>query len=144
MQNESQNNSSKLTFIVDTKISRDRLSKKVSLKSCLNERIAIEMRRTEHTLFKWQKLSIVRDRMLQGDRQAVNEWLDTAGDMVDDFRNVRAFYPSEKSTKFKGIISVAKRRMQKMEINHKLKVMANRLQESLGMFLGLIILVNNF
>ncbi|KAG5518178.1 hypothetical protein PMAC_003364 [Pneumocystis sp. 'macacae'] len=130
VQNESQN-SSKLIFIVDTKISRDKLSKKVSLKSCLNERIAIEMRRTEHTLFKWQKLSIVRDKMLQGDRQAVNEWLDTAGDMVDDFRNVRAFYPSEKSTKFKGIISVAKRRMQKMEINHKLKVMADRLQESL-------------
>ncbi|EMR08474.1 hypothetical protein PNEG_03302 [Pneumocystis murina B123] len=131
VQEESQNITPRSTFIIDTKIPKDRISKKISLKPSLNERIAIEMRRTEHILFKWQKLNIVRDKMLQGDPHAVNEWLDTAGDMVDEFRNVRGFYPSEKSTKFKGVISVAKRRMQKMEINQKLKVMANRLQESL-------------
>lgn len=131
VQDQFQNKVLRSTFIVDTRISKDKISKKVSLRPSLNERIVIEIRRTEHILFKWQKLNIVRDKMLQGDRYAVNEWLDTAGDMVDEFRNVRGFYPSEKSTKFKGIISVAKRRMQKMEINQKLKVMANRLQESL-------------
>ncbi|KAI5804589.1 hypothetical protein EDC01DRAFT_643999 [Geopyxis carbonaria] len=88
-------------------------------------------RRTEQTAVKFRKLEYLKEAMLAGEKTAVKEWLDTAGDLVDDFRNTRALYPAERGVAFKGFISTALRRARGAGEKEQIEKMQSRLQESL-------------
>ena len=88
-------------------------------------------RKTEQTLVKYCKLDYLRAAMEAGDPDAVKDWLDTAGDLVDDFRNTRALFPSERSKAFKGFVSTAQRRAWAKGDKDRLERMQHRPEESL-------------
>ncbi|KAF8477123.1 hypothetical protein BDZ91DRAFT_787718 [Kalaharituber pfeilii] len=96
------------------------------------ERAEMRARKTEQTITKYRKLEYLRPRMELGEMDAIREWLDTAGDLVDDFRNTRAFYPSERSQKFKGFATTARRRAAKRGTDANMERMQHRLQEALS------------
>ncbi|KAI5808754.1 hypothetical protein DFH27DRAFT_589841 [Peziza echinospora] len=96
------------------------------------ERAERRARKTEQTIAKYRKLDYLRPRMEAGDPDAVRDWLDTAGDLVDDFRNTRAFYPCERSQEFKGFATTARRRAAKRGTDANMERMQHRLQEALS------------
>lgn len=95
------------------------------------QRAEMRARKTEQTITKYRKLEYLRPRMEMGDADAVRDWLDTAGDLVDEFRNTRAFYPSERSMKFKGFATTAQRRAAKRGTDAIMERMQHRLQEAM-------------
>lgn len=95
------------------------------------QRAEMKARKTEQTITKYRKLDYLSFRMETGDAEAVRDWLDTAGDLVDEFRNTRAFYPSERSMKFKGFATIARRRAAKRGTDAIMERMQHRLQEAM-------------
>lgn len=95
------------------------------------EKAEMRAKRTEQTIAKYRKLEYLRPRMEKGETDAIKEWLDTAGDLVDGFRNTRAFYPSERSQKFKGFATTARRRAAKRGTDANMERMQHRLQEAM-------------
>ena len=95
------------------------------------QRAEIQARKVEQTATSYRKLEYLRPRMEIGDLDAVRDWLDTAGDLVDEFRNTRAFYPSERSMKFKGFATTARRRAAKRGTDAIMERMQHRLQEAM-------------
>ncbi|RPB21692.1 TPR-like protein [Terfezia boudieri ATCC MYA-4762] len=96
------------------------------------QRAEMKARKTEQTITKYRKLEYLRPRMEMGDADAVRDWLDTAGDLVDQFRNTKAFYPSERSMKFKGFATLAHRRAAKRGTDAIMQRMQHRLQEAMS------------
>ena len=97
----------------------------------MEEWAEVNARKTEQTLVKYRKLDYLRAAMEAGDPDAVKDWLDTAGDLVGDFRNTRALFPSERSKAFKGFVSTAQRRAWAKGDKDRLERMQHRLEESL-------------
>lgn len=95
------------------------------------EKQVINERRTQQTTAKFNKLSLLLPAQLAGDKKAINEFLDTAAELVDDFRNTKALYPDERGKPFTGYIPTAGRRAAAEAQEIQLKRMAHRLQESL-------------
>jgi general transcription factor 3C polypeptide 3 (transcription factor C subunit 4) len=96
------------------------------------QRLEMNARKTEQTTVKYRKLEYLRAGMEAGEPQAVKEWLDTAGELVDDFRNTRALFPSEKGILFKGFMTTARRRELNRNIKERLEMMQHRLEGSLN------------
>jgi general transcription factor 3C polypeptide 3 (transcription factor C subunit 4) len=88
-------------------------------------------KRTEQALVKWQKLEYLKAAMEAGEPEAVKQWIDTAGELVDDFRNTKALYPLERGKAFLGFVQLAGRRAYARSEKEKLERMKARLQESL-------------
>lgn len=97
------------------------------------EREEMDARKTQQTEIRYRKLEFLRPSMEKGDPEAVREWLDAAGDLVDDFRNTRALYPHERSAQFKGFMTTAQRRAVALGEARQIEKMQNRLKESLSM-----------
>ncbi|KAA8909852.1 hypothetical protein FN846DRAFT_888742 [Sphaerosporella brunnea] len=97
------------------------------------QRLEINARKTEQTAVKYRKLEYLRAGMEAGEPQAVKDWLDTAGELVDDFRNTKALFPSEKGTSFKGFMSTARRRELKRSIRERLEMMQHRLEGAVNL-----------
>ncbi|KAL7270567.1 transcription factor TFIIIC subunit tfc4 [Rhizina undulata] len=95
------------------------------------EKAEMEAKKTEQTAVKYRKLEYLKDAMKAGEPTAVKDWLDTAGELVDDFRNTKAFYPNERNMVFKGFMTTAQRRLQAQGENSRIEKMQHRLQESL-------------
>lgn len=88
-----------------------------------------EARKTDETKNKFMALHLTHDAMLAGDDHATEQWMAAAADLVDDFRNIRPFYPSEKKNIFRGL---APRKGQKvLSVTEQLEGMATRLEESI-------------
>jgi general transcription factor 3C polypeptide 3 (transcription factor C subunit 4) len=100
------------------------------------EREEMDARKTQQTEIRYRKLEFLRSNMEKGDPEAVREWLDAAGDLVDDFRNTRALYPHERSVRFKGFMTTAQRRAVALGEARRIEKMQNRLKESLSMSLS--------
>lgn len=98
------------------------------------ERAEMDAKKTEQTTVKYKKLEFLKQSVEEGDQQAIKEWLDTAGDLVDDFRNTRALYPQDRNLKFKGFMTTAQRRAVAQGQVKQIEKMQSRLQESLSMF----------
>jgi general transcription factor 3C polypeptide 3 (transcription factor C subunit 4) len=96
------------------------------------QRLEMNARKTEQTTVKYRKLEYLRAGMEAGEPQAVKEWLDTAGELVDDFRNTRALFPTEKGSFFKGFMTTARRRELNRNIKERLEMMQHRLEGSLN------------
>lgn len=96
------------------------------------ERAEMNARKTEQTAIKYTKLEYLRTKMEEGDPETIKDWLDTAGELVDDFRNTKALFPSEKGRTFKGFISTAQRREKAKGDTEQLERMQHRLEESLS------------
>lgn len=97
------------------------------------ERAEMDAKKTEQTTVKFKKLEMLGPAVEKGDPAAVKEWLDTAGDLVDDFRNTRALYPQDRNLKFKGFMTTAQRRAIAQGQVKQIEKMQSRLQESLSM-----------
>jgi len=95
------------------------------------QRAEMNYRKTEQTSVKYRKLKYLRAGMEAGDPVAVKDWLDTAGELVDDFRNTKALFPSERGKAFKGFVSTAQRRAKAKGDKERLERMQHRLEESL-------------
>ncbi|TGZ83358.1 TPR-like protein [Ascodesmis nigricans] len=98
----------------------------------VQEAFELNERRTEQTSAKYKKLEMIWPEVQKGKKEAVKEWLDVAGDLVDDFRNTRALYPSERGKPFMGFISTAARRAKAVGEQVRIQKMQIRLQETLG------------
>ena len=97
------------------------------------EKMEMNAKRTEQTEIRYRKLEYLRLSMETGDPEAVKEWLDTAGDLVDDFRNTRALYPHERKNRFKGFMTTAQRRALALGETRRIEKMQDRLKQSLSM-----------
>ncbi|PUU76293.1 hypothetical protein B9Z19DRAFT_1194856 [Tuber borchii] len=95
------------------------------------EKMEMNAKRTEQTEIRYRKLEYLRPSMEAGDPEAVKEWLDTAGDLVDDFRNTRALYPHERKNRFKGFMTTAQRRALALGETRRIEKMQDRLKQSL-------------
>lgn len=113
---------------------RERARKKKPGMLSETERAEMDAKKTEQTTVKYRKLEMLGPAVEQGDQAAVKEWLDTAGDLVDDFRNTRALYPQDRNLKFKGFMTTAQRRAVAQGQVKQIEKMQSRLQESLSMF----------
>lgn len=95
------------------------------------QRAEMNARKTEQTEVKFRKLEYLRTAMEAGEPEAVKDWLDTAGDLVDDFRNTKALFPSDRGKPYQGFISTAQRRAKAKGDRERLERMQMRLEESL-------------
>lgn len=57
---------------------------------------------TESFRSKYQKAQELREAMVSGDKEAEEEWMAAAQDLVDDFRSFKEFYPWDKYLNFMG------------------------------------------
>lgn len=112
---------------------RERAKKKKPGMLSEAERAEMDAKKTEQTTVKYRKLEMLGPAVEEGDQAAVKEWLDTAGDLVDDFRNTRALYPQDRNLKFKGFMTTAQRRAVAQGQVKQIEKMQSRLQESLSM-----------
>lgn len=64
---------------------------------------------------KYQKVQELRARIANGDLDAEEEWMAAAGDLVDDFRSFKEFYPWDKYLTFMGYGSFFKENVRKNE-----------------------------
>lgn len=64
---------------------------------------------------KYQKVQELRARIAGGDLDAEEEWMAAAGDLVDDFRSFKEFYPWDKYLSFMGYGSFFKENVRKNE-----------------------------
>lgn len=121
-----------LAFFPNQPIS-ERVRRKRTGTLSVAEKMEMNAKRTEQTEIRHRKLECLRPSMEAGDPDAVKEWLDTAGDLVDDFRNTRALYPHERKNKFKGFMTTAQRRALALGETRRIEKMQDRLKQSLSM-----------
>lgn len=107
------------------------------------ERAEMDAKKTEQTTVKFKKLEFLRPAAEAEDQLAIKDWLDTAGDLVDDFRNTRALYPQDRNLKFKGFMTTAQRRAMAQGQAKRIEKMQSRLQETLSMHNTLYISTTN-
>lgn len=111
----------------------ERPRRHVHQKLSAKEAFELNERRTEQTTAKYRKLEMLWPAVQEGEKDAIKEWLDVAGELVDDFRNTRALYPSERGKPFLGFVSTAERRARAVSERVRIEKMQARLQETLGM-----------
>ncbi|EPS38679.1 hypothetical protein H072_7551 [Dactylellina haptotyla CBS 200.50] len=96
------------------------------------ERYQAEKQRTEGCLQNYQKLELLRPKVEQQDTEAIIQWLDTAGEMFDDFRSSRALYPSERRFEYAGFLGYTTvRRTGKRNLENQMNLMKRRLESNL-------------
>ncbi|EWC46801.1 hypothetical protein DRE_04046 [Drechslerella stenobrocha 248] len=97
-----------------------------------NERYQAEKQRTELCLQNYQKLELLRPKVEHQDTDAILQWLDTAGEMFDDFRSSRALYPSERRFEYAGFLGYTTvRRKGKRNLENQMNLMKRRLESNL-------------
>lgn len=70
---------------------------------------------TETFRIKYQNVQELRARIAGGDLNVEDEWMAAAGDLVDDFRSFKEFYPWDKYLSFMGYGSFFKENAKKNE-----------------------------
>lgn len=113
-----------------SKKKRSRTTKKAGTSRKIEDLIEHERRKTEETLTRFKSLELSRDAMLVGEVDATNQYMAISSDLIDEFRGIRHFYPSEKRTTFEGVIR-GRRREADVPLTVRLAGMANRLKESI-------------
>ncbi len=74
------------------------------------------------------------DRMQSGDEEALNEWMETASLVIEDFRRAKVFYPVEKYLRFMGYTRANRQKgfRSQNEVVADMTAMGDRLQAALG------------
>jgi general transcription factor 3C polypeptide 3 (transcription factor C subunit 4) len=94
--------------------------------------VAYEARKTEDTQTKFKSLELSSPDMLEGDPAATTLWMSAASDLIDDFRNIRYFYPSEKRHIFQGLVRPKKQKNAGTAADEdQLQGIADRLEDSI-------------
>ncbi|KAF3902623.1 hypothetical protein ABW21_db0209349 [Orbilia brochopaga] len=98
-----------------------------------SERYQAEKQRTELCLQNYQRLELLRSKVEQQDTDAILQWLDTAGEMFDDFRSSRALYPSERRFEYAGFLgyTAARRSGKRINLESQMNLMKRRLESNL-------------
>ncbi|OLL23932.1 Transcription factor tau subunit sfc4 [Neolecta irregularis DAH-3] len=118
--------------LIESQVPGTTRSRKPGCRSTLEERLAAEKERCEQIIFRNRKLEMLEKDLDKGQSFVIKEWMETAAELIDDFRHVSAFYPSERSTKFTGLRSLTNR-SKKVDLDKSLKGMATRLQTSIDL-----------
>lgn len=94
--------------------------------------VEFEGRKTQETKTRFKVLELSQDGMLRQEVQATGQWMSAASDLVDEFRNIRHFYPADKKNTYQGIIR-SRSRFQNANSTSKeqLQGMADRLEDSI-------------
>ncbi|KAJ9154733.1 Transcription factor tau subunit sfc4 [Pleurostoma richardsiae] len=82
-----------------------------------------------------EKYSLVRElrsRVASGDKNAMQQWMAAAKDLVDDFRSFREFYPWDKYLQFLGYGSFFQENARQPHAKSDMAAMAERLQQNLA------------
>ncbi|KPV77040.1 uncharacterized protein RHOBADRAFT_52003 [Rhodotorula graminis WP1] len=81
----------------------------------------------------FSRLQELDEGVLEGDDEALNQWLELATGLVDSFRSTTQLFPSDFKRKFTGMFRYRRRgkRSQQVEVEEEADHMANRLQRSL-------------
>lgn len=85
--------------------------------------------RTQHIQQLWTTLQQLQKPMRDGSEEAREDWLDTADEMLRDFRSNRVFYPWERHQKFEGYDKDARQaqfRKKKVKISDSLSKLSNQ------------------
>ncbi|GAO48244.1 TPR-like protein [Saitoella complicata NRRL Y-17804] len=90
-------------------------------------KIQNEEARIAATIERGKKLDLIREQMEAHDPVAVEEWVNTATELCEEFASVKSFYPGERWQKFKGLRFM---QTKKKGMNERLEMLAHRLQES--------------
>lgn len=83
----------------------------------------LDRARTKHVQQLYTTLQTLQQPAREGNQEALEDWLDTADEMLRDFRSNRVFYPYERHQKFEGY-DRASRAKQFRKKNVKLKDLA--------------------
>lgn len=94
--------------------------------------VEFENRKTAETRTQFKALELSNLGMLASEPEATEQWMSAASDLVDDFKNIRHFYPSDKKNTFQGIIKPSRgSRASDEPISERLQGIADRLEDSL-------------
>jgi general transcription factor 3C polypeptide 3 (transcription factor C subunit 4) len=88
-----------------------------------------ENARTEQLQTQYYTMRMAHEKMLDGEPQATEDWMDAARDLTDDFRSFKAFYPWDKYVKFLGY-TTGSRAQAETTLDSDITAMAERLSRS--------------
>ena len=93
----------------------------------------------------FSRLLELDEGVLEGDDEALNQWLELATGLVDSFRSTTQLFPSDFKRKFTGMFRYRRRgkKNQQVEVEEEADHMANRLQRSLSASLFLPLSVHS-
>lgn len=93
---------------------------------------AFEKRKTEETKTRFKALELSHSGMLGGEFDSIQQWMGAASDLVDEFRNIRHFYPSDRKHIFRGIIRPSTQSQSgRNPLSDQLQGIADRLEDSI-------------
>ncbi|KAH8815777.1 hypothetical protein F5884DRAFT_852241 [Xylogone sp. PMI_703] len=95
------------------------------------DRLKDEAARAEQLHTQYLIMQSERGRMRDGNEEAMQAWMDAAGDLVDDFRSCKTFYPWDKYVHFLGYSRDSKLQAQ-TPLDSDISAMADRLSQNLG------------
>lgn len=122
-----------MSFLPNQPVPKKNL-KRYNAAPTIEQKIEMEAKKTEQVAIKFRQLEYLTEGMKAGEPVAVKSWLDTAGELVDEFRNTKALYPSERSSMYRGFVPTARKRAAAQGADVQLEKMQHRLEESLGMY----------
>lgn len=83
------------------------------------EREEIEQRATRMVLDKFNRMKRLQEAIDQGHKAAASAWMNIASQLIDMFTSVKAFFPKNRKSTFRGIVMYL-RRKQDLDINNRL------------------------
>lgn len=83
------------------------------------EKEEIEQRATRMVLDKFNRMQRLQVAIDQGHKAAASAWMNIASQLIDMFTSVKAFFPKNRKSTFRGIVMYL-RRKQDMDINNRL------------------------
>ncbi|RFU27016.1 hypothetical protein B7463_g9320, partial [Scytalidium lignicola] len=95
------------------------------------DRLKDEAARSEQLHTQYLIMQAKRSQMRDGDEEAMQSWMDAAGDLINDFRSCKTFYPWDKYVHFLGY-SRDSRLQAQTPLDSDISAMADRLSHNLG------------
>ncbi|BGP45304.1 transcription factor TFIIIC subunit tfc4 [Rhodotorula kratochvilovae] len=93
----------------------------------------VEHERHAEFQIAFSRLQELDAAVLNGDEDALNQWLEIAAGLVDSFRSTKQLFPSDYKRKFMGVLRLGKKRGRKplVDVEEEADHMASRLQRTL-------------
>lgn len=119
-----------------TQPARTSTRKRQGPSNTVKQREEREKQQEDAVRMQYIRLQAVEDRMKSGDDDAVNEWMEAASLMIEDFRGAKVFYPWDKYIRFLGYTRgpQAKPSRSKDDLVADMEAMGERLQASIRKF----------
>jgi hypothetical protein len=97
------------------------------------DRAAMEARRAEGVLEKWAVLEGLRPGMEEDRQEDVARWMGVAGELIEDFKSVKAFFPYERGKRIEWFdedgVGRAAKRQKTLEFETKVEDALTRVGE---------------